>query len=642
MKQQRDPEHYEVRVSRPDDFERYWSDLLAEVGGVPLEPSLEYDPMRSTDDAEVYDIRYTSLDRVRISGWYTRPREASVAPPYPGLLLVPGYISDPVIPKEWARQGYAALAVAPRGKVRSRSQVDARYPGLLVENSVDRSTYGYRAFFVDACRAVDLLIGRPEVDRSRVGVHGSSQGGALTVVLAALRRDAIACGAAGAPYLCGYLDAARLTRSYPYHEITEHLRRHPEQRAEIEETLPYFDVINFAPLIEAPMLVYIGLEDDVCPPETGFALHAAVQSEKRLIATPHCAHDAGAHWVDGEVRSFLAGHLQPTASSPSGADPEPGASAGFVSAAGAGVTMAQPEEVPSRPVEGFEPYWQRVDEDLARWPGRPSFEVSPARSSDQYTLYDVRLTSVGPYRLFGYLSVPQGEGPHPALYEVPRYGSVNHVPDHHDRLRYVVLTLMHRGQRLADSPFVAPYPGLLTLGIGDPSTYVYRAIVADCLRGAELLLGRPEVDPRRVAVIGDDLALLTAARRPGFAVVRYAGPMLYRALEARRLSDGYPIEELNDLLRAHPEREPDVARSLALLDPLHHAPAVTAETIVGVGEEGTAAGAGFLAPLLDRLGGKVTRYQQTFCGGTDHEQLDAMLAQRLGVPAMSRFLRVFE
>ncbi len=315
---QRDPEHYQVQVTQPPDFEDYWSDLLAHVAEVPLQPSLDYDELRSTPEVEVYDVHYTSLDRVRISGWYSRPREAAIPPPYPGLLLVPGYISDPVIPKTWARRGYAALAVAPRGKVRSRSQVDARYPGLLVENSVDRNTYGYRAFFVDACRAVDFMLSRPEVDRRRLGVHGSSQGGALTCVLAALRRDVIACGAAGAPYLCAYLDAAALTRSYPYHEITEHLRLYPEQRPAMETALAYFDVINFAPLIQAPMLVYIGLEDDVCPPETGYALVRAMRCEKRMIATPRCAHDAGAHWVDADVERFLAHHLRPNAVSPAG------------------------------------------------------------------------------------------------------------------------------------------------------------------------------------------------------------------------------------------------------------------------------------------------------------------------------------
>ncbi len=302
------------------------------------------------------------------------------------------------------------------------------------------------------------------------------------------------------------------------------------------------------------------------------------------------------------------------------------------------MSVAEDTDNLTRP-EGFDAYWQDVDRELAAIAARVTMEPAPERSSDAYTLYRVRLTGVGPYRLFGYYSVPVGEGPFPALYEVPRYGSVNHVPDHNDRLRYAVLTLMHRGQRLADSPFVAPYPGLLTLGIEEGATYIYRAVVADCLRGAEFLLGRPEVDRSRVAVAGDDLALLTAARRPGFSLVRYAGPMLYRALEARRLSSAYPLEELNDWLRFRPQVEAQVARSLSLVDPLHHAPDVRAETLVSVGAEGGADSEAFLAPLLGALAGPVVRYPMTFQGGTDHDRLDALVAGRLGVPAMTRFAR---
>ena len=146
-----------------------------------------------------------------------------------------------------------------------------------------------------------------------------------------------------------------------------------------------------------------------------------------------------------------------------------------------------------RPAD-FEAYWDGVDEELARYPMAAEMERNALRSTEFATVYNVRLTSIGPYRIFGYYSVPVGDGPFPGLMNAPRYGSVNHVPHYDDRERYATLTLMHRGQRLADQPFAASYPGLLTLGIDSPATYIYRGIVADCLRGAEFLLSRPEVD----------------------------------------------------------------------------------------------------------------------------------------------------
>ena len=298
-------------VVRPADFDGFWAEILAEAATIPLNPAMERVPLRSTPEVDVYEIHYDSLDRLRIAGWYCVPAEGFLAPPYPGLLIVPGYISEPTLPKSWAKMGYAAVGVAPRGKLRSNRFFNPGYPGLLVRDIIDRHTYGHRGFYVDACRAVDFLLSRPEVDAARIGVHGSSQGGALTITTAALRRDAIACGAAGAPYLCGFIDAAGLTHSYPYEEINEYLRLYPEREQQVREAVPYFDGINFAPLIRCPMLVYVGLGDDVCPPETGYDLYGALTCPKELHAYPRCAHDAGIFWEMPKVEAFLAEHLRP-------------------------------------------------------------------------------------------------------------------------------------------------------------------------------------------------------------------------------------------------------------------------------------------------------------------------------------------
>jgi cephalosporin-C deacetylase len=312
MRRVRKPaEQYGTTTVRPPDFDQFWTEVMAAAAQIPLRPSLEPVPLRSTDLVDVYEIGYDSLDGLRIAGWYCVPKESYLPPPYPGLLIVPGYISEPTLPKSWAKRGYAAVGVAPRGKLRSNRHFNPGYPGLLVHNIVDRHTYAYRGFYVDACRAVDFLLSRPEVDHRRIGVHGSSQGGALTVVTAALRADVIACGAAGAPFLCGFLDAVALTHSYPYEEITEYLRSYPEREPQVRETLMYFDVINFAPRVRCPMLLYIGLVDDDCPPETGYALYHALSCRKTLLAYPRCAHDAGNYWAMREVESFLAEHLSP-------------------------------------------------------------------------------------------------------------------------------------------------------------------------------------------------------------------------------------------------------------------------------------------------------------------------------------------
>jgi cephalosporin-C deacetylase len=298
---------YRSKVTKPADFDAFWQGVLEQAAAIPLEPEVIPEPLRTSEDVEVLQIFYNSLDRVRIAAWYCRPTRRAARTP--AILFLPGYQMDPPIPKEWARKGYIALSVAPRGKLRSLRQFNPGYPNLLTYNIVDRHTYAYRGFYVDVWRGIDFLLTRPEVDPSRIGVTGTSQGGGLTICTAAMRPE-VRAAAAGAPYLCGFLDAIELTHTYPYEEINDYLRQHPDRRPEVEETLAYFDGLNFADKIACPIIVNIGLQDSVCPPETGYALFNRIgAADKRLYTYDGHGHDAGRHQHSAVVERFFAQHL---------------------------------------------------------------------------------------------------------------------------------------------------------------------------------------------------------------------------------------------------------------------------------------------------------------------------------------------
>ena len=300
---------YICEVTKPDDFDPFWEGILKTSSQLPLSETLDPLPLRSDETTEVFSIRYQSIDGVSISGWYSVPREATG--PLPALLYVPGYISDPPLQKSWARLGYAVLSIGPRGKLRSHEQFNPGYPGLLVHNIVDRNTYSYRGFYIDAVRAFDFLQSRAEVDSGRIGITGSSQGGALTLVVSGLR-DQIKAAAAGAPYLCGFMDAIELTHTYPYQEIRDYLRLYPEREPAVRHTLNYFDGIHFGPRIRCPIIVNIGLQDNVCPPETGYAAFQTIAAaDKTLYPYDNCGHDAGAPTHKPIINEFFTKHLKP-------------------------------------------------------------------------------------------------------------------------------------------------------------------------------------------------------------------------------------------------------------------------------------------------------------------------------------------
>lgn len=269
-------------------------------------------------------------------------------------------------------------------------------------------------------------------------------------------------------------------------------------------------------------------------------------------------------------------------------------------------------------------FWTDLSDELAALAIAPELTPIPLHSNEFSDVYAARFTSVGPYRLFAYFSVPtQGDGPFPALLQLPGYGSVVHVPAYELRQQYVVLTLRHRGQRLADQPYAAAFPGLLTDGVEDAETYVYRGIAADCLRAADFLLSREEVNRERIAVVGNDLALITAARRPSLQYLYYTPGPFHQGLARAAASSAYPLEEWNDYLRSHPESRDRVEQTIELFDPIHQASSVKAETLVVGGAEGD--------PLVEQISGSVSTYASAHSGYKDGVHQMEWLADRLGV-----------
>ena len=107
------------------------------------------------------------------------------------------------------------------------------------------------------------------------------------------------------------MDAIRLTRTYPYQEIGDYLRTFPGSAAAVRDTLSYFDGICFGPRISCPIIVNLGLRDNICPPETGYSLFEAIGSrDKKLYPYDGCGHDAGRTVHDSVVRDFFETHLK--------------------------------------------------------------------------------------------------------------------------------------------------------------------------------------------------------------------------------------------------------------------------------------------------------------------------------------------
>ena len=292
--------------------------------------------------------------------------------------------------------------------------------------------------------------------------------------------------------------------------------------------------------------------------------------------------------------------------------------------------------------EAFRAYWQETLEGLRRCPARAEIDLLALRSTDFATLYGVRLTSVGPYRVFGYLSIPTGRGPFPAIYYTPKYQSVLEIipqgTANLQRSRYITFSLAGRGQRNADTPYAAMFPGLLTESIDDAASYIFRGIAADAVRGLTFLLTRREVDAARVIVVGNDMALITAALTSGATHVVTTPALFYKTAEFAPKTQAYPLEEINDYLRMLPARAEAVRHTLACFDLRAFAPSVTATTLVMAGAPGTLLDGPALRPLLTALGGQVAVHDSEQSSSKDGLYAERWMAAQCGITDVEAIL----
>ncbi|NQT25320.1 acetylxylan esterase [candidate division KSB1 bacterium] len=283
-----DPEKIKTEITREDNFEDFWRERKQELGRVdPAFKMIRSD--MSTDEVDVYLVEMRSYGNVRIRGWYTVPKNDG---PHAAILSVPGYTGT-----MWPyvnRTNVATFALNPRGHGNSKDDIDPKgseymFLGFDPEHP---EKYIYAGAYLDCIRAIDFLFSRPEIDKSRIGVEGGSQGGGLSFATAALDQRIMFC-APDIPWLgdwIGYFEAAiwsgenyaKLAESYP--GLTP---------SDINRLLSYFDTMNLANRIRCPVFMSVGLQDEVCPPRNAFATYNQVSSDKEYRVYPFSGHGLG-------------------------------------------------------------------------------------------------------------------------------------------------------------------------------------------------------------------------------------------------------------------------------------------------------------------------------------------------------------
>lgn len=284
---------YKPSMYREADFESFWETTLAAAHKQPLNAELvPYDlPARGLQS---YAVRFDGFEGGRIAGWYVRPEKGEKLP---GVCIYHGYSGRgprPLDLVQYAAQGMCVLSMDCRGQ-NGQSQdatvvSEGHHSGWMTKGIRDARKYYYRYVYADAVRALDLLARREEVDADRLAITGGSQGGGITLAVAALSSRPI-LALPDIPFLCDFRRAIAITPNGPYPEIPSFLKSFPHLYEQAIRTLSYCDCLNLAPRIKCRTVISNCLWDDVCPPSTIFGVYNHIAAEKQIEIYPFHKHE---------------------------------------------------------------------------------------------------------------------------------------------------------------------------------------------------------------------------------------------------------------------------------------------------------------------------------------------------------------
>jgi cephalosporin-C deacetylase len=284
-----DPEQIVSPVDAQPDFDEFWAKARAELDGVAPEWVVTPLPDSSSVVRTIYLVSGRSLGGETIQGFYAKPNGPGK---YPAIINYMGYNSPAWCFDPDANPDYAEFVLSVRGQ--GLNKPDNKYGDWIVYGLEDKEDYYYRGAFMDLVRAVDFVASQPEVDTANIFAEGGSQGGAFTMVAAALD-SRIAAAAPTISFLSDYPDYFSIVH-WPTEPV---LRRAAElgiPDEELYKTLSYFDVKNFAGKITCPVIMGFGLQDGVCPPHTNFSGYNLITSPKDYRCYPQAGHWVGSEW----------------------------------------------------------------------------------------------------------------------------------------------------------------------------------------------------------------------------------------------------------------------------------------------------------------------------------------------------------
>lgn len=293
---------FKPEMHEPIDFDAFWAETLTEVRSFPLNPIFK--PVDfGLKAVESYDVTFNGWAGNPIKAWLMLPHDRKK--PLPCVVEYNGYGDGRGFPLDWlmwSNVGFANLVMDNRGNgsnwIKPGDTPDPNpegtneHKGVMTRGILDPKTYYYRRLYSDCVRAIEAARAFRDIDASRIGVTGHSQGGGLSIAASGLD-PTVSVVIPGEPFLCNFERATQITDAYPYRELTNYCQIHRDYVDIVFKTLRYFDTVNLGKRAQGKALFSVGLMDDICPASTVYAAFNHYGGPKEIKPYRFNHHEGG-------------------------------------------------------------------------------------------------------------------------------------------------------------------------------------------------------------------------------------------------------------------------------------------------------------------------------------------------------------
>jgi cephalosporin-C deacetylase-like acetyl esterase len=287
------PLKIEPTIAIPRDFNDYWVQAKAELAKIPLDARMVLLPERCTENVNVYHVNVQNYKlNTRLYGILCVPKKEGR---FPAILQVPGAGARPYNGDiANAEKGFITLQIGIHGipvnmdPTVYNNLMAGPLAGYWNYNLDDKDRYYYKRVYLGCVRAIDFITSLPQFDGSNLGVMGGSQGGALSIVTAALdtRVKYLAAYYPALADVTGYLKG----RAGGWPHLFDKANLAFNNTREKIETAGYYDVVNFARQLKVPGIYSMGFNDETCPPTSMYAAYNVITAPKELFIVPETGH----------------------------------------------------------------------------------------------------------------------------------------------------------------------------------------------------------------------------------------------------------------------------------------------------------------------------------------------------------------